>query len=298
MNNKPLVCIIILNWNGINNTLFCIKNVLNISNVRFKIILLDNGSKDNEGQELLKRYKSNKNIDVLLLKKNLGFTGGVNYGINYAKKFSPDYFLLLNNDTEVTENFLSELIKVAENDKRIALVSPIIFDFNKRDKILYSGGGINWWLARPYHTSNKIDTIREVSFATGCSLLIKNDLIKKLGTLDNRFFAYFEDAALCILAKKNGFKCICNPSSVIYHKESSSSGKKSKLYAYLFSRNRVLFAYHYNSIFLIPYYIAFFTLKLVAVTLYFVITQQSERALAFFRGYIDGIRGKGGVPSI
>lgn len=294
---KKIVTIIILNWNGLKNTLLCLDSLLMINYPYVNIIVVDNGSKNNDADVLLKKYKNK--IVVHKLKNNLGFTGGVNEGLKLAKKkYTSEYYLLLNNDVTVKKNFLNHLVHTAESNKLYGIVGPLIYDETDKQKILFSGGSFKWLEGKTYHRHTLIEKSQECPFVTGCCFLIKKSVIEKIGVLDERFFAYFEDAAYCLSATTAGFKCAVNPKAKIYHNESSSMGKKNKTYTYLFSRNRILFINNYTSI---PYRIYFYFfnfIKLIAVETYFLLTKQTIRASAFFKGYIDGNLGKEGTPKL
>lgn len=297
MRKNPTVSIIIINWNGLENTKNCLNSVLKITDVPFNILLIDNGSAHDEYKKLKKQY--NNKIDLYGLEKNTGFTGGVNFGLKIAQeRYKPDYYLLLNNDTIVEKNFLSALVKTASRDQKIGIVGPVIYDFAQKNKILYSGGKINWLFARPIHKKEKINKTEPATFITGCCFLIKKDLLNEIGLLDEKFFAYFEDTAYCTLAIQAGFTCVIEPKAVIYHKESSSLGKESKVYTYLFSRNRILFVNNYAHLFYKFYFFLFNLLKLLAVQTYFVITKRPQRMYPYMKGYIDGNLGMTGEPKI
>lgn len=293
---KTKVVIIILNWNGVKNTVHCVKSLLKMKFSDYKIIVVDNGSANDEAGVLKKTF--GKAIEVKPLSQNIGFTGGMNYGMRYAKKYHPEYYLLLNNDTEVTKNFIPQLIKSVTTHQKIGIISPTIYDFNDRQKITFSGGYINWLLGKTYHKTDKVDHIRMCNFITGGCLLIKSEVLKKVGLLDERFFAYFEDAAYSLTVKKAGFACACDPDSIIYHKEGASTEKTGPFKTYLISRNRILFVKYYAPIAVRFYFMFFNTLKLIFAMVYFTITRQFVRAKAFFKGYVDGTFGTGGIPHL
>jgi GT2 family glycosyltransferase len=95
MKSSNLVTIIILNWNGIRETRKCIRSLLKVSDIPLNILIIDNGSKNNEADRIKSEFE--KKVTIIALKENLGFTGGANHGIAYAKKyFDPEWFLLLN----------------------------------------------------------------------------------------------------------------------------------------------------------------------------------------------------------
>lgn len=291
--NNYSVAIIILNWNGLHHTVHCVNSLIQDINRECRIIVVDNGSSNNEA-EVLKKVFKNK-VYVLEEKNNKGFTGGVNEGINFALKFKSDYYLLLNNDTEVTSGFIEALIETSLLDENNGIVGPQIFDFHNRTKNIFAGGKINWLLARPYHETNLMK-LKENQFITGCSMLIKREVVEKIGSLDSDFFAYFEDAAYCLRARKAGFKCVLSPNSKIYHIEAASSGGTSPLKTYLMSRNRIIFAKKYGPPILQFYFVLFFLFKLIFVTIYFLTKKDIQRLYAYYYGYADGIRGLGGTP--
>ncbi len=295
LSKLDIVTVIVLNWNGIEDTRRCLDSLLSIKCPEFKIIVIDNGSMGDQAKILKKEFKNK--VEVHKLDKNIGFTGGCNYGIQIARKNGSKYYLLLNNDTEVN-NSLLYLIEAAKSDSQIGIVGPLIRDYFSRDRILFSGGGFNWLLAKTFHKSDNPTSLRYEEFITGCCFLIKEELLNRVGLLDNRFFAYFEDAAYCVSAKREGYRLVCEPRAYIYHKEAASSKIDSDFSTYLKSRNRILFVNNYtNSLYKI-YFSVFNFFKLIIVIIYFVMNKNTNRAQAFIKGYIDGIREFGGEPRL
>jgi GT2 family glycosyltransferase len=295
-NNKLLTCIIILNWNGLNDTIACLNSLLMIKSEDYKIFVIDNGSKSNEA--LLLKRKFDKKIYLYRLEENTGFTGGCSMGVKLAKKYNPDFFLFLNNDVVVEQNFLSELISVAQSSRDIGIVGPFVYDYHKKNKLQYSAGEINWLIAKPYHKTDYVSKIVDTKFITGCSMLIKKKLIEELGSFDEKFFAYFEDVAYCLKAKEKGYRCVSVPSAAVYHKVSGSSNRRGSFYTYLISRNRIIFINNYTPNLYRIYFFVFNLVKLISVYFYFTITLQLSRRYAFLRGYLDGYRKVIGRPNI
>lgn len=290
------VAIIILNWNGIGDTIICLDSLLNQHYSNCQIFVIDNGSDPTEADELRERY-GNK-IHLSRLNTNKGFSGGVNYGIEQAKLLNPDYYFLLNNDTFIASDFLSPLISVSRDEKKYGILGPVVMDLINKNKIQFAGGRFNWLLARPYHETDKLLSTLNTTFVTGGAMLIRKDVIEKCGLFDDRFFAYFEDVAFCIKAQRNGFLCACVPTSTLYHKLTGSSDRKGSFYTYLLSRNRILFVNNYLSTNYKIYFLTFNFLKLIFSLLFFSVSGQFTRARAFYKGYLDGISGIGGNPRI
>lgn len=258
--DKLKISIVILNYNGIENTLECIKslNLINKKNIKVELIVVDNCSNDGSREKL----NQLKNIKLITNSVNLGFSGGMNTGIKFALKFGATHIVLLNNDTYVDPNFV---INLYEASKKADIISPKIyfatgFEFhkdrykkNELGKILwYAGGKIDWQNVIGVHTgvdevdAGQFNRRKEIDFATGCCLMVKKEVFEKIGMLDDKYFLYLEDMDFCIRAKKHGFRIIFEPASVIWHKNASSAGGSgSQLQEYYFTRNRLIFAFKY-----------------------------------------------------
>ena len=236
------VYIIILNWNGVQDTLECLKSLEKLDYSPFEILVVENGSEDgNEACLIKEKYPG---VKLIINEENLGFAEGNNVGIRYALNLEADYVLLLNNDTTVDGSLLKELIKVIESDEKTGMVGPKIYYQNPPNKIWFGGGKIRWW--RPVHIRNgfvdrgKLEKVKQSDYITGCALLIKREVIEKIGLLDNRFFLYYEDIDWSLRAIKAGYQLMFVPQAKVWHKISSSLGKFSVSSIYYGIRNRLL----------------------------------------------------------
>jgi len=201
-------------------------------------------------EKYFSKLPSDRKLRIILNEKNYGYAEGSNIAIrNALEALNPDYTLLLNNDTVVDPNFLTELVKVAESDKRISIVGPKIFFWNfdgRKDIIWFAGGILDIKSGKFYHCMiGKPDggdtEIKEVDFITGCCILIKKDVFEKIGLLDRNYFAYCEDIDFCLRAKKAGFGVLYTPKAVIWHKVSATSkGAFSSRKAYFKYRNTII----------------------------------------------------------
>jgi GT2 family glycosyltransferase len=174
---KKKVAIIILNWNGYKMTVDCLKSLFKITYSEYKIFLVDNGSSDGSIAKLKDQFP---NVDYLELDNNYGFTGGNNRGIEYArKKYSPEYILLLNNDTIVDVCFLSLMVETAEKDSQCGAVVPKIFFLEPSNHLYYAGGYLNRLSGMGEHygwrqkDSNRYSVPRKVTFMNACASLIR-----------------------------------------------------------------------------------------------------------------------------
>src|SRR6267154_3812077 len=165
--SEPRVSIVILNWNSYEVTLDCLTSLRKIDYRNFELVIVDNGSIDGSPAKLL---ESAPEIRLIQNKTNLGFAAGCNVGVRDALRRGTDYVLLLNNDTIVAFDFLSQLVRVAESDDRIGAASPKILFFDRPDRLNYAGGEHRRWRLFPkmiglrHLNDGTFDQTREVSF--------------------------------------------------------------------------------------------------------------------------------------
>jgi GT2 family glycosyltransferase len=260
------VAIVLVNYNSEKETRACLESLRKIKTLdfTFSIVVVDNGSKEplNLSHEVLP-----KNTTVVRSDSNLGFTSGNNLGIEHEwKQETPDYVLLLNNDTTVAEDFLIQLIACAEKDEKAGVVTPKIYfspdrEFHSQSytqdehgKVLwYAGGSIDWRNLDAFHRGvdeldrQHFDAQTESDFATGCCMLIPRAVIERVGRFDKKYFLYLEDVDLSLRIRQAGFKLIFCPQSVIWHKNAGSSGGSgSALHQYYQTRNRFFFFFKYG----------------------------------------------------
>lgn len=225
--NDSKVFIIVLNYNGGEFTRNCLKSLEKVDYANLEILVVDNGSKDDSVAMVKNNFPK---VVVLENKENSGFAGGNNIGIKHALENKADYVLLLNQDTEVEPDFLKKLIEVACKNNEIGLLSPLIF-WKRTPQIWFSRGKINWFNMKSYHEKIfRKGKPFESEFLTGCSLLIKKEVLEKIGLLDDKFFLYWEDADFSMRARRAGFKNLVVPDSIIYHFETSQEMNKNKIY--------------------------------------------------------------------
>lgn len=244
MTHLPLVYIIILNWNGRQDTIECVESCRGLSYPNFRILIVDNGSTDGSESILRERFPS---VEFIQTGENLGFAGGNNTGIRYAIEQGADYIWLLNNDTVVDSEALGELLKVAESDEKIGIVGSKIYYYDKPDILWFAGG---MWRRNKSFTSHRgqdeIDTGQydetcEVDYITGCSLLIKSSVIKEVGMMNEDYFLYWEEVDWNAVVSEEGWKILYVPGSLVWHKISASIRDQTYLQMYYYIRNGLLF---------------------------------------------------------
>lgn len=224
---QPRVAIIVVNWNRRDDTLECLDSLTKVHYSNYRVIMVDNGSTDGSAEAVRQRFQ---NVVIIEAGENLRFAGGNNLGLKDVLAEGDDYCLLLNNDTTVHPDFLNHLVAAAQTDERIGLVGPKILYHHRPDVIWFAGGVLKpaWGYVRHYGLrqldDGRFDERLTVSFLTGCCLLIRREVLEKIGLLDEGFYLYSEDADFCLRAVKAGYKLIYEPEARIYHKVSQSTG--------------------------------------------------------------------------
>ena len=206
--SSPKVSIIIVNYNGKELLQKCLDSLLKVNYDNFEIILVDNNSTDGTVEFITKNYPS---LIIIKLDSNKGFAEPNNVAAKISKG---KYLLFLNNDTVVTPNFISEMVKVMETDKKIAICQSLLL---KPDGSVDSSGDFIDHLGVVYNSKTKIDEIREVSSARGASMLVRSDIFEKLDGFDQKFFVTFEDVDLCWRSWILGYRVLIIPTSIVYH---------------------------------------------------------------------------------
>lgn len=295
---EPLVYIILINYKNVKDTVECIESLYKINYYNYKIIVVDNDSKDDIYIILNENYKD---ITLIQSKINLGFAGGNNLGIKLAIKNNADYIMLLNNDVVVDKDFLNQLINSFDIRNNTGIVGCKIKNYYNKNIVEYSGGDIIWpkfkiQLHRKQEILCSNENINNVTFISGCAMLIKKEVIEKIGYLDESYFMYYEDTDYCVRALDNGYRLIYQPNSIVYHKVSSSSGGNlSPFVLYWSTKNRQKFrnkfSYKVNKKNLI-YFDAFNIItRAIKIILYYMRFDVCS-GNAILKGYIDGIMNK------
>lgn len=227
MKNIP---IIILNWNGLDDTLECIPSVLAQSYPNFHIYLVDNGSRPEQVQPLIEIYGAQDKLTLIQNQENQGFTRGNNVIMKKLLAEDPDleYIALLNNDTKVHEDWLQELVNCAKSQQASIVSSKMINYFyphimdNAGHKMLNTGEILPIAHAEPierYETS--FENIGSCAGAT----LYEAAMLRKIGIFDEYFNTGYEDAELGLRATVTGYKCVFAPKAIVWHKVSQSINK-------------------------------------------------------------------------
>lgn len=274
------VCVIVLNWNGWQDTIECVRSLLQLDYPRYEIVVVDNGSTDDSVQKINAAYPE---IRVITIDANLGFAGGNNAGIRYAISQKADYVWLLNNDTLVKPDALDRLVEVARSDQKIGAVGSVLFYADQPRKVQAWGGGrVNLWTGRTNHILSPVSA-DSLNYLTAASILVSAQAIAEVGLLDDKFFMYWEDVDWSLRFTRAGWKLRVAETSFVLHKESASAGRRSPRQDYMYNKSQVYFLRKHSPIPVIP-----MTLGLVSRLLIRISRGELERARAVWKGFVEG----------
>jgi len=243
---SPKVSIIILNWNGLKDTIECLESLKKITYPNYEVIVVDNASKGNDANILKEKYKNY--IKLIRNKENLGFSEGNNVAIRKViEEKESEFILTLNNDTKVEPNFLNELVECAKRHSNAGSIQPkMIFSWNPQfiDSAghLYSknSSGFNRGAYEPVDKYNNEDEI--ISCCAG-ACLYKKEALKNIKIdneyFDKDFFASYEDVDLGFRLQWSGWKSWYCPKAIVYHKRGATTGIRSSFIIYYSARNQV-----------------------------------------------------------
>lgn len=277
--------IILLNYNGFDDTVECINSIKECEKkLDYEIVIVDNCSTDNSYDKL----KKIKDITLIKSDYNNGFAAGNNIGIKYALDNNAEYVLLLNNDTIDTTDALYMLQKKIESDPDVGAISSRIMYYDNKELINFNGGSINWFKGTVVMNNNKKKYIENQSdyfyceYLIGCCMLIRTSIFNKTDLLPEEYFMYYEDVDFCVKIINSGYKLAVYEKPYIYHKTSSSSGGEGSPFAIEWNtRNRLLFMKKYN--FKIKSYL-FFYLTRIIIGLKYLFTGKFKQLKAMIKG--------------
>lgn len=271
----PIVYIILLNWNGWQDTIECLESLEKATYPNFNVVIIDNASANDSVARIrawikergipLAEYKLEsrkeqpvpvnteepkktglRRVELISSAENLGFCAGNNVGMEFAHRAGAEYFLILNNDTIVEPNFLEPLVEAAETMDNVGLVGGVICYFESPETIWWAGGVFDTFLETKrmlngHHISEMQNNDPfEAGCITGCMTLIPRRTFKIVGGYDESLFIWIEDWDLSLRVRQGSQSLLVAPQSKIYHKVSKSLGVLKPLSYYYGTRNRLL----------------------------------------------------------
>ncbi|MGD0352433.1 MAG: glycosyltransferase family 2 protein [Dehalococcoidia bacterium] len=292
---QPRVSIIILNWNGLEDTVECLESLKKITYPNYEVIVVDNGSQGNDAQVLKETFGDY--IHLIQNDRNDGFAGGMNIGMKYTMDNSqPDYLLLLNNDVTVAPDFLDHLVEAAMAGASIGIAGPKVYYYAFPKRIQSAGSkvlmvkGLSFSIGDKQIDDGQYEKQQDVDCIAAC-LLVKNEVVQKVGLFDEAYFCYWEDVDYCIRAKKAGYRVIYAPVARIWHKVGQSANKTNVGFRdYYGTRNRIrLIKKHATRCQCIIFFIYFFGYSFWFVTGSLMYRRKMKQLAACYRGARDGL---------
>lgn len=283
------VSVIIPTYNSLNTLKRCISSIQKQSPEPAEIIVIDNASTDHTSERIKRDFPK---VKLITLDKNTGVTGGRNTGIKRANLFT-DYLLLFDHDMVAEKGMLKELVKVAESDKKIGIVTPKIYYFGNKKRIWSAGTGINLWtgqvLFRGGEDLGQYDRAEEVQVAPA-AILVKRNVMKKLRSFDDTYFATYEDTDFCFRARELGFKTFYAPKAIAYHILSwnpKDDIDRVLSRSYWIGRNRVIFMKRFGKDF--AAFLPFLMLFSGYYLLLSILNNRLSDGVTFLRGTLAGL---------
>ena len=289
MTSLPLVSIITLNYNQTSTTCAFLESTRLLTYPHYEIIVVDNHSTVDPTDQIL--AVDAPYVQLIISQENLGFAGGNNFGMRYAKG---DYIFLVNDDTEVTPSLIEDVLAPFLEDKRVGVVSPKIKFYDHPDVIQYAGfQRMNPYTGRTVMVGNheldrgQWDISGETYGAHGAAMMIKREVIEKVGMFSDTFFLYYEEWDWSTRIRRAGYKIFYQSRAVIYHKESMSVGKDNPIKAYYHTRNRILYMRRNTKKSQFLLFTLFFTLFTFPKSIFkYLVGHQFAHLKAFLRGVL------------
>ena len=287
LKENPLISIITLTWNQTDITCEFLESTRNLNYRNYEILVCDMGSSVDPTDRITRAEYPNTR--VLRSEVNLGFTGGNNWGMRHAKG---DLVFIVNNDTEVTPDLLDVLIRPFYEDDSIGVTCPKIRFHHNPDIIQYAGfNPLDPYTGRASAVGNKEvdngqhDKSGYTHGAHGCAMMVKREVIEKVGMFPEKFFIYYEEWDWSARIKKAGYRIYYAAQGLIYHKESITMGKQSPIKVYYHTRNRILYMRRNSSVPQFMAFMAFFTLLTVPKTVFkYSLNRQFGHLKSFIKG--------------
>jgi len=283
------VGIVILNYNGSDDTLACIDGLKKRVSSQAQIIVVDNNSTQEQVEKL--SALTQINVTVIYHNENCGYAAGNNIGIRHALKIGCEYICILNNDTLIEEDFLSPCITFLDNHPNVAIVSPALLNI-EGTQVQSTGGDIfiKKGIVTQKNSGVEYSSLPEVircDYVGGACMVFRASLMNELGFIPEHYFLFYEETEWCYRIGQKGYENVILTSTYIRHKESASINKVGSLKDYLMARNRIVFVKRNAS----PMTFFLFLCYCFAQTVYCSI-RYDRQYLKHFSYFLDGLRNR------
>ena len=235
------VAVVVLNWNGLAETIECLESLHQSDYPRLEVIVVDNGSTDGSCPAIKERFP-----DVCLIENqsNWGFVRGNNRGMADGLERGADLLFVLNNDTILRPDCITELVNAIEGDPTIGIVGPLM-QRTLRPDLVDMGGDFNFWTGdvrlRHFVLSIGGGDVQPIDYVWGCGLMVRAEVVQSIGLFAERYGAYYEDADFCMRARAVGYRTVVATRAWMVHKVGRSGEKRFLWQTHMRLRNHVLF---------------------------------------------------------
>ena len=284
--------IVIVNWNLREDTLTCVHSLIEAGAQLEHIIIVDNASTDGSVKALKQTFT--ETMPIIETNENLGFAAGSNIGAQFAIDQGAEWILLLNNDTVVAPNSLSELEIATQNNPDFSIFAPIIYYYDHPEIIWYLGDTLipgTLITVNRYRGKKDPHTLSlavPVDFVSGCGMMVKRDVFASIGFFDPSLFMYAEEVDFCWRARLAGFRMACVTRAKIWHRVSISASKDQKISRYLRIRNQVRFYHKYSRGYQVPLMFIFSMGRSIYLVVQDILRQQTQLIKPLAQGWLDG----------
>jgi GT2 family glycosyltransferase len=239
---SPRVISVILNTNHREDTLECLASLVATTYPNHRAIVLDNASTDGSAAAIAAAYPD---VRVIALERNLGYAGNNNVGIAAALEEGADWVFVLNEDTVLAPECITALIEAGEQDARTGIVGPMVYHHDEPGVIQSAGGRLSRSWESFHEGENATDrgqfsAPRQVEWISGCAILVRRAVIEQIGSIDARYFYYWEETEWCLRAGRAGWKIVHVPQARLWHKGVRRDYRPAPTVTYYATRNRLL----------------------------------------------------------
>jgi hypothetical protein len=238
------IAVVICNWNKKDYVIQCVESVLRSDTEDVDIYVVDNASTDGSVPALRERFGNR--ITVLGNPENRGGAGGFNEGIRYAFQKGYPYIHLLDNDVVLDRDAIGRLRVVLEEDPRLGIAGSLIYDMDRPQIVQELGSQVNWetfkmdWNYHGHHDTGNLPDEKECDCVPACSLMIRREVLDRIGGMDEQYFIYWDDIDLCYRTKLAGYRVAAFSGSKVWHKRGAINHVDT-FSNYYYWRNRLYF---------------------------------------------------------
>jgi GT2 family glycosyltransferase len=247
----PMVTLVILNWNNAPDTIECLESASLLDYPNYRVLVVDNGSTDGSASRI---RTAHADVEIIETGENLGYAGGNNVGVRRALTRRMEYICILNNDVKVAPDFLTELVSALEDSAGAGIATPLVAEMERSDRVWALGQEVEWMSGKVMrlHAGEDVSAQQskaafEVDVASGAAMLVKSEVFEHAGLLEELFYLYYEEVDWCLRVRREGYRILAVPSSLLWHRVSATLGPTSPVIDYYMLRNHLRMIGHHRS---------------------------------------------------